>query len=99
MKNSTSTGSDSLSIDVMKQCPEFFLHIISHLFSLVVFKKKFPNCLKTSKIIPLKKPGKKKELMESYRPISILPTLEKILENLMRTQLEEYFEKNNLIPE
>ena len=60
--------------------------------------KKYPERLKVSKLIPLVKPGKLKTDKQSYRPISILPTVDKVIETLIKDQLEAYFEENNLIP-
>ena len=34
---------------------------------------------------------------EEYRPIKTLSTCEKIIENIVKNQLEEYFEKYNLL--
>ena len=38
-----------------------------------------------------------KTLPHNYRPISILPTISKILENVMHSQLLEYFSVNKLL--
>ena len=65
----------------------------------MVLTKIFPEKFKVSRVIPLKKAGKPGNEMSSYWPISILPALEKIIEAIMKTQLEAYFEANKLIPD
>ena len=55
----------------------------------------FPKNLKTAKVIPIHKTGEK-TLMKNYRPISILPVVSKIIENVMHTQLMDYFTLNKL---
>ena len=55
----------------------------------------FPKNLKTAKVIPIHKTGEK-SLMKNYRPISILPVVSKIIENVMHTQLTDYFTLNKL---
>ena len=55
----------------------------------------FPKNLKTAKVIPIHKTGDK-SLMKNYRPISILPVVSKIIENVMHTQLTDYFTLNKL---
>ena len=51
--------------------------------------------MKTAKVIPIHKTGEK-SLMKNYRPISILPVVSKIIENVMHTQLTDYFPLNKL---
>ena len=55
----------------------------------------FPKNLKIAKVIPIHKTGDK-SLMKNYRPISILPVASKIIENVMHTQLTDYFTLNKL---
>ena len=35
--------------------------------------------------------------INNYRPISVLPVISKLFENVMHTQLLEYFTENNLL--
>ena len=55
-----------------------------------------PGKLKTAKVLPLFKSGPKTS-MDNYRPISILPTISKILERVICDQLSGYLEINDLI--
>ena len=98
-KRSNSTGHDSISMNVVKECPQFFARCLCHLYNSILNMKKYPANLKISKIIPIRKPGKPENEKESHRPINILPTVDKLIEAIMRTQLEDYFERNNLIPD
>ena len=52
----------------------------------------FPNCLKLVDITPLHKKGRK-DNKENYRPVSILPTLSKILERILFEQISVYVDK------
>lgn len=54
----------------------------------------FPSCLKRTIIIPIHKKGSK-NLIENYRPISILPAISKIFENILKIQLESFLNSNN----
>jgi len=56
----------------------------------------FPDLLKVSKIIPIYKKGSKTDL-NNYRPISILPVVVKVFENVIKSRLLKYFEKFNLL--
>ena len=56
----------------------------------------FPDELKIAKVIPLFKKDDPK-LLKNYRPISLLPTISKVIEKIIFTQLSTYFNENKLI--
>ena len=56
----------------------------------------FPESYKIAQVIPLFKGGTK-EIVDSYRPISLLPALGKLLEKLISDRLMDYLEKFDLI--
>ena len=58
----------------------------------------FPDALKIAKVKPLYKKGDNFSL-NNYRPISLVPTISKIFERVMFTQLYSYLNVNNLLPE
>ena len=49
-----------------------------------------------AKVIPIFKKNDKLEI-NNYRPISVVPVISKIFENVMHTQLLEYLTENNLL--
>ena len=55
-----------------------------------------PSEWKVAKVIPLYKSGSQAEI-DNYRPISILPTLSKILEKIVYKQLMAHLERHNLL--
>ena len=85
-------------MNILKDCPQVSARIICHLYNQIIRTNIYPEILKTSKIIPIHKQGKTKTDINSYRPICILPTVDKIIETILRNQLEDHFESNNLIP-
>ncbi|GBM85785.1 hypothetical protein AVEN_214290-1 [Araneus ventricosus] len=56
----------------------------------------FPNPLKTGVIVLFLKKGKIKSGIKSYHPVSLLPTLGKILEKLLLERLNHHLRRNNL---
>ena len=56
----------------------------------------FPDELKIAKVIPLFKKDDPK-LLKNYRPISLLPTISKVVEKIIFIQLSTYFNENKLI--
>ena len=56
----------------------------------------FPEVWKSAKVVALFK-GRDKALKDNYRPISILPTISKIIERSAHVQLCSYLEENKLL--
>ena len=56
----------------------------------------FPSVLKTAKVVPVFKKDSKLD-DSNYRPISLLPNIEKILEKLMYKRLDTFLNNNNII--
>ncbi len=55
----------------------------------------FPDKLKIAKVIPIYKKYDP-QLFENYRPISLVPTISKVLEKIIHKQLSSYFEEYGL---
>ena len=68
--------------------------IINQIIETGVYPEKF----KISKITPIYKKNERTNIA-NYRPISLLPTLSKIFERVIHTQLYAYFDKNKLLSE
>lgn len=58
----------------------------------------FPAQWKVALIIMILKPGKKPEQTKSYRLISLLPVMSKILEKLLFKRILPIMQENNTIP-
>merc|ERR1711954_105247 len=74
-KRTKSSGSDAITMSVLKDCPQMSARVICHIFNNIVRTKNYPERLKISKLIPIVKSGKDKTDKNSYRPINILPTV------------------------
>ena len=57
-----------------------------------------PNIWKKSNVVPVYKKGDK-QVVENYRPVSLLPIFGKILERLIFNSLFEFLHENNLLNE
>ena len=55
----------------------------------------FPDCFKIAKVIALHKGGEK-QICDSYRPISLLPSLSKLLEKIISVRTISFFDKFDL---
>ena len=91
MTNSAA-GYDELPSSIMKQCVETYVK------QLTITQGNFPNEQKIAKVIPLYK-GEDTQLIENYRPISVLPYFSKIFETVMFTYVIEFLDENNILYE
>merc|ERR1711954_342934 len=96
---SKTTRDDAISMDILKEIPHLTSMIMTRMFNMMVREKRFPESLKTARILALKKPGKCAKNPDSFRPISLLNPLEKLLEEELKSQLVKYFEDEELIPD
>lgn len=55
-----------------------------------------PDDWKLTTVVPVPKVNRPKKA-EDYRPVNMLPTLEKLLETVVKNQLIKYIEDNNLL--
>ena len=68
-----------------------------NIMNLSLSTETVPSTFKTSVIEPLlKKPGLDPEVLSSYRPISNLPFLSKVLERIVANQTINHLTMNNL---
>ena len=56
----------------------------------------FSSVFKIAKVVPIFKSGSK-QIIKNYRSISLLPTLSKILEKLIKTRLIKFFDNYQVL--
>ncbi|GBN05289.1 Putative protein in type-1 retrotransposable element R1DM [Araneus ventricosus] len=85
-------GIDNLLIKIIHKR---FNNIFPTLFNRCLHLSCFPYSLKIVNIILFQKGGKDQRLASSYRPISLLPKIGKVLEKLMTQRLTYHLESTN----
>lgn len=101
--NAVKQMNSSGSIDVYHMSNNLLKAIIDSLAEPLAFcinnllnEGVFPDKLKVSRVCPIYKKGPKDQ-PQSYRPISVIPVLGKLLEILVNNQIINYLENNNLL--
>nr|CAH7730879.1 unnamed protein product [Callosobruchus chinensis] len=94
---SKSLGVDGIGIDMLILCCPTILPVITHLINVCIETNTFPDIWKIAYITPVPKCNMPRDLKD-LRPISILPTLSKIAEKILGTQLQTYLDNNSLLP-
>ena len=69
---------------------------LCHIFKFSFAAGIVPHQLKVAKIIPVYKSGRK-DLMDNYRPISLLSCFSKLIEKIVCARLTSFLDTNNLI--
>ena len=88
-KNSKAVGPDGISPIMLKHLGPKALNFITILFNNVIKTAVVPPLWKTGRIIPLLKPGKPSNEGKSYRPVSLLSPLAKLLEALILPHVQQ----------
>lgn len=96
LDTSKSTGLDGIGPKIIKQCGDFIVPAITSLINKSIDCATFPDLLKEARVVPIFKSGDKND-PHNYRPISILPTISKIFERHIASQLQAFFTKHNVI--
>lgn len=96
LNSSAASGLDKISVRFLQKCRTFLATKITELVNNMISSTTFEDSLKVAKIVPLYKAGNKQD-KTNYRPISVLPALSKIPENVLNQQLKEYLFENNLL--
>ena len=98
LKTNKAIGLDKLSARLLKDAADVIAPVLTALINRSFTDGVFPEVWKSAKVTALFKDGDK-SLKDNYRPISILPTISKIIERAAHVQLCSYVEENKLLPQ
>uniref|UniRef100_A0A1B0CBY7 Reverse transcriptase domain-containing protein n=1 Tax=Lutzomyia longipalpis TaxID=7200 RepID=A0A1B0CBY7_LUTLO len=93
-----STGSDQISYSLLKNLPLNERKNLLSLYNEVFSEGQLPELWKNAVVVPILKPGKDPLQPVSYRPISLLSCLGKVMEKMIAVRLTWWLESNELIP-
>jgi hypothetical protein len=100
LKNTKAEGVDNIPTDVWKKGVVVLAGPIAKLCNISLSTGVFPDLFKQALVHPVHKgSGKDHREPGSYRPISILPALSKILEIVVRDALYEYLDLRGVLPD
>ena len=88
-------GFDNISNRMLKATSHVIAPYIMRLYNNCMSQGIFPDTYKKAQVIPLYKGGDKGDV-NSYRPISLLPILGKLLEKIISVRVVKFFDKFNL---
>ena len=96
MKTNKAVGLDSISARLLRDAANVLASPLRDIINLSFEKGQFPSSWKCAKVTALFKEGDKSD-KDNYRPISVLPTVSKVIERAVHSQLYDYLDSNNLL--
>ena len=96
IKNTNATGIDGFYLKHFKNSIFNTSIMVTKLINKIIDTEKWPDELKTQVLRPIYKNGKKNDL-NNYRPIALLPLINKIIEKFFTKQITAFFDKYNLL--
>ena len=90
-----SAGADNISLILLKLSSEALSKPLTAIINQSLKNGIFPNKLKIAKVKPIFKKDDQHDF-NNYRPISLLPSISKVFERVVHTQLFQYFTDNAL---
>ena len=85
LKPGKAVGLDNIPARLLIDAADIVAKTLTQIINLSLQSGTVPKDWKTARVVPLFKKGKAEE-MDNYRPISILPTVSKILERAVHIQ-------------
>lgn len=95
IKPKTSCGYDEIPSKLLRHCMNELTSPLVHIVNKSFEEGTFPDRLKLSKVYPKLKKGDDTQL-NSYRPISLVPTFSKVLEKAALVRLRKHVEEHEL---
>ena len=95
-KNQSAVGHDGISYFLIKRLPKGTKSTLCEIYSSALHVGYFPKYWKTAHVKMMPKPNKDKKFAKSYRPISLLSCIGKVLERIIATRLSRYMEEKGL---
>ena len=94
LNTNKSCSDEIIKASILKENKFLIAEPLSILYNLSLKTGKVPNGLKIAKVIPIFKKDDKTDL-NNYRPISLLPTINKIFEKIICKRLLSFLTKHN----
>lgn len=92
-------GIDEIPNKALKNLPRSGIRQIRNITNGIFKLQEYPTRWKTAVTIMIPKPNKPRKDPGSYRPISLLPAISKVIERVINARLREHTEEKKIIPE
>ena len=93
MKSNKAIGLDKIGARLLRDAAWVIAHPLTYIIDSSLMLGKFPSQWKCAKVSALFKQGDRTN-MDNYRPISVLPTVSKVIERAAHMQLYDFLESH-----
>lgn len=90
------SGIDGIPPAVIKNSAKEISHVLSNIFNKMIIDGVYPKLLKLQKTTPIHKKGDPKNV-SNYRPIAVLPVINKCFEKLIYKRILEHLDETNFL--
>jgi hypothetical protein len=99
LKSTEALGVDGIPVSVLKKGVALLAAPLAHLVNRSLATGVVPSGFKLAPVFPVYKGGSKpRDAPASYRPVSILPAMSKIVETLVKSDLEGFLTATDALP-
>lgn len=92
-------GYDLITGELLQKLPRKAVVLLTVIYNSILRLRYFPIQWKLAQVTMIPKPGKPATQANSYRPISLLPIMSKVLERLLLHKIEQVVPINEIIPQ
>ena len=96
IKKLRNSSTSDYKTQIIKHVSSTLSEVLCPIINASLLHGVFPSLLKTAKVVPIHKSGKKHDVA-NFRPISLLSTFSKIYEKVMYQRLSSFFQINSII--
>ena len=92
LNTKNATGPDRIHAKLIKPAAGLLSHHLTNVVNQCVDNNEFPSAAKVAEVVPVHKKNDNLNIM-NYRPVSILPSMSKVLEKLILRQMTPFLRK------
>lgn len=96
LKKHKAPGLDNITSNTLQQIVDYVIKPLCYICNKIISTGEYPKAFKAALIKPVFKSGDRMEI-GNYRPISLISTVAKIVETLIKNRVTGYLEKYNIL--
>ncbi|UYV72353.1 hypothetical protein LAZ67_9002758, partial [Cordylochernes scorpioides] len=98
LKNNKASGPDDIPNEIIKVLPDSYMGLLEQFYNRALIMGHYPTIWTKSIIHPIFKSGDK-DNPSNYRGIALISNFSKLFTTILRSRLNEWVERRNVIPE
>ena len=97
MRATGSTAEDFISMRAIKSAQREIEPLLLKLINRIIETNEYPETLKITKVVPIRKPLKEITTSEGWHPVNLVSSISKIIEKMLLKQMLEHLEAGELV--